>query len=241
MPIDAALLKTGIAPPAAVIRQTAEEVLKGGDFRLDSGVGEPEMPLWLDLLLGLFEKIEAAFYAVGALPVVLRVVIAVVLVAILAAIVWHTVTAILSVIGVERPGLESRRRETRPVSPEELEEAATRAADSGDLVTAVRRLYQAALCRIEIGRGKPWPRGLTDRDVLHRTARSPLHPPLSGFIATLERAWYADQPCTAADLEACRRHHGRIVEVVAAGVLEPSRRSHPSPTAVEFSADALSP
>ncbi|MEI8371022.1 MAG: DUF4129 domain-containing protein, partial [Planctomycetia bacterium] len=167
--------------------------------------------------------------------------IAVVLVAILAAIVWHTVTAILSVIGVERPGLESRRRETRPVSPEELEEAATRAADSGDLVTAVRRLYQAALRRIEIGRGKPWPRGLTDRDVLHRTARSPLHPPLSGFIDTLEQAWYADQPCTAADLEACRRHHGRIIEVVADGVLEPSRRSHPSPTAVEFSADALSP
>ena len=161
--------------------------------------------------------------------------------AILAAIVWQIVAALLSVIGVRRPALESRRREVRPASPEELEEASTRAADSGDLVTAVRRLYQSALRRIEIGRGKPWPRGLTDREVLHRTARSPLFPPLTGFIDTLELAWYADQPCTAADLEACRRHHGRIVEAIADGALEPSRRSDPLSTAAESSADALSP
>ena len=241
MPIDAASLTTAIAPPADVIRRTAGEVLRGGDFRIDRGGGEPKLPLWLDLLLGLLEKIEEAFAALQALPLVLRLVIAAVLMAILAAIVWQIVAALLSVIGVRRPALESRRREVRPASPEELEEASTRAADSGDLVTAVRRLYQSALRRIEIGRGKPWPRGLTDREVLHRTARSPLHPPLTGFIDTLERAWYADQPCTAADLEACRRHHRRIVEAIAGGAVESGRRSHPLSTAGESSADALSP
>ena len=47
MPIDAASLTTAIAPPADVIRRTAGEVLRGGDFRIDRGGGEPKLPLWL--------------------------------------------------------------------------------------------------------------------------------------------------------------------------------------------------
>ena len=225
MPIDAASLKTGIAPPAAVIRQTAEEVLKGGDFRLDRGVGEPEMPLWLDLLLGLFEKIEEAFYAVGALPLVLRIVIAVVLVAILAAIVWHTVTAILPATGEPggtRGGSDPGGRQRRPRhgGPSALSGGAAPHRDRPRQAMAAGSHRPR---RAPSHRPQP-PPSATER--LHRYTRAGLvcrpavHGGRSGGLP----------PASWPDHRGRRRRGPRA---------EPAKP--PSPTAVEFSADALSP
>lgn len=203
---------------AETIRRTATEVLAGPGFRLDSGVSDPEPSLLLELLFLFVEWIFNAFRFLQGLPAVLQFVIAAALVGILAILVWHIVATILSVCGPRRAALPAGQTRLPSVRPEDLEQSADAAARAGNLVTAVRYLFQAALRRIEIAAGTPWPRGLTDRELLARTTPSPLHAPLSGFVDTLERAWYGDQPCAPADLGACREHHGRIIEALASGV-----------------------
>jgi hypothetical protein len=206
------------AVDAETIRRTATEVLAGPGFRLHSGVSDPEPSLLLELLLRLVEWIVNAFRFFQGLPAALRFVIAAALVGILAIIVWHIAATILSVCGPRRATLPAGRTRLPAERPEDLEQSAEAAARAGNLVTAVRYLFRSALRRIEIAAGTPWPRGLTDRELLARTTPSPLHAPLSGFVDTLERAWYGDHPCGPADLAACRQHHGRIIEVLASGV-----------------------
>jgi len=238
-------------PPADAdtIRRAASEVLAGPGFRLDRGGGDPERSLLMELLLRVLAAIVDAFRFLQGLPIVLRLAVAAVLVAILAFIVWQIVVSILGLFGSRRAPLPTGRARAEPVRPEDLEAAADDAARAGDLVTAVRRLFLAALRRIEIA-SKPLPRGLTDREVLARTARSPLHAPLSGFVDTLERAWYGDRPCTPTDLESCREHHRRIVDLLASGAGGGFADGRVRPRSVtplaaenrtEATADALSP
>lgn len=247
-------MPTGTASPDAdAVRRVAAEVVAGPGFRLDRGGGDPERSLLMELLLRLIEAILDAFQFLQGLPLILRLVITATLVAILAIMVWHMVATILSLFGTRRAALPTVFTRTQSVRPEDLEQAADGAARAGQLVTAVRYLFQSALRRIEIAAGTPWPRGLTDREVLARTARSPVHAPLAGFVDTLELSWYGDRPCGPADLDTCRQHHGRIVEMLASGVktvgVTAGRRSYDSFTIAasdtaprkEASADALSP
>ena len=229
---------TAIAPPSAeAIHAAAAQVLAGPEFRLDRGAGEPITPWLTELVLWILGGIVAAFRFLQGLPLAVRLPVAAVLLAILTVVLWQLAATILALLGARRPGLSLARRDRAPLTPETLEADSARAAAAGDLVTAVRRLYQAALRRIELARGKPWPRGLTDREVLARHARGPLHAPLAGFVDTLERAWYGDRPCTPADLDACRGHHERIVALAA--TLRPSRATAHGGRTTEAATDAL--
>ena len=229
---------TASAPPSAeAIHSAAARMLGGPEFRLDRGAGEQVTPWLSELVLRIVRGIFDAFRFLQGLPLAARLLVAAGLLVILTVILWQIVATIISLFGARRPALSLAPRDRAPQTPDDLEAESARAAAAGDLVTAVRRLYQAALRRIELARGRPWPRGLTDREVLARHARGPLHAPLAGFVDTLERAWYGDRPCTPADLDACRGHHERIVALAA--TLRPRRPAADGDRTTEAPTDAL--
>jgi hypothetical protein len=207
MPADSPLLDP------ETIRQTAEQVLRRPDYRLDP---QPDSGLTvLGLLLRLFRWILTPFQwlldLLEGLPGWLRWPIAVGLAALLILLVFHIgYTIVRAVRGSGQKRALAAAVPRTPRDPAALERQAAEAVSRGDFITAIRLLFVACLLRLELAEKRAFRAGTTNREHLRRHQDSPAFEPLKLFVETIETRWYGRGACGLEDFEACNAAYARI-------------------------------
>jgi len=208
----------GTPPSAETIRARAAEVLARDGYDLEVHGRERS---WLrhlfdTLLDGLLAPLRWIYDLTEGLPGVFRWLIILALVGLLGLIVWHMLWTIMRAIQGDGGHLKSSAiGNRRQIDPEELEQEAEAAGRRGDYVTAVRRLFRAAVVRLERSEKRALRPGTTNRGLLRRYGDRPT---LGGALRLLadmvDRKWYGDEPCSEAEYAACRTAHRDVREVL---------------------------
>lgn len=202
----------GSSPPNPErIRTQAAEILARDDY--DLTVRGHEGTWFVDLLMKLLEWLlipfRWVFQMTEGLPEVFRWLIILAMIVLLGLLVWHMLASIIRAVRGETGRLQAvKAARRRAVDPEELEQEADAAGRQGDYVTAVRRLFRAAVLRLERSDKRPLRPGTTNRALLRRYGDRPtVGQALGLFVETIDRKWYGNEPCLEADYAACRLAH----------------------------------
>jgi hypothetical protein len=200
-------------PDPETIRRTAQQVLRGPAYQMDS---QPDSgPALLELMSRLFRWILTPFQwlldALAGLPGWLRWPIAVGLVALVILLLFHIGSTIVGAARGPRQkrGLAAALPRTSR-DPAALERQSAEAVSSGDFITAIRLLFMACLLRLELAEKRALRAGTTNREHLRRHRDSPVFEPLRLFVEIIETRWYGRGVCGLEDFEACRAAYARI-------------------------------
>ena len=101
-------------------------------------------------------------------------------------------------------------RLSRLTDPSQLESEALALAARSDYIGGVRLLFKACVRRIELAEKRPFRGGITNREILRRYLKQSWGGDLATLVQTIDFKWYGDEPCLAADFEACRRAHANV-------------------------------
>ena len=88
-----------------------------------------------------------------------------------------------------------------PPDAERCEAEAERAAAAGDYLTALRRLLQGAMLRLDRGEMR---RAATNRQYLRRFANTAAGAPLGRLVGLVDAKWYGREPCEPGEWDAAR-------------------------------------
>lgn len=206
-------------PPDELIRRKAAEVVSRPEYQLDAGLDPDARNLWLQILRWILTPFRWLFDALEGIPDALRWVIVVVISLIAVALIVHIVWSFVGAIREAPPSRFAFTSREKPITPEEIEQAAQQAESAGDFIGAVRYLFLACLLRIERAEEKPIRRGITNRELLKRYRTSPLFEPLRHFVEVIDTKWYGHDVCDPGDLHECRRQHSVVRDIA-------ERRAH---------------
>jgi hypothetical protein len=205
------LLAEPALPPAADIRQKADEVVSRSYYDLADTAGGDPVPLWMRMMRWLARPFEWLFKSMEGWPDWLRWLIVIVCIVLLIALVSHI--AYTLVRAIRGPVARVQRRYDPAhieIDPASLERDAEQAVRMGDYIGAVRLLFRAALRRIEVAEKKKLRPGFTNRELLRRYRSTALFGPLERFVETIDNKWYGGEPCLQEDYLVCRTEHARI-------------------------------
>ena len=201
-------------PSPETLREKAAEIVAGRDYRLDSGQSDNGwmFALMLEIIDWILVPFRWLFELTEGLPSFLRWMIVLGLAAIVVLLIGHIIYSIVSAVRgpkrVSAAGLEERRRR---IDPLELERLADEAARRADYVTAIRFLFRASVVRLELSDKKMNRPGTTNRELLRRYRNRPVvNDSLRQLVETIDRKWYGDEVCSAADYAVCQSAHGEV-------------------------------
>ena len=204
-------------PDPEVIRRTAAEVIQRPDYQLDKVGGDSSglVEMFLKLLWWMLTPFRWLFEALEWLPDPVRWLVVIGLVVIVVALITHIVyTIIVAIRGPQRRRSYAVDAAPIPLDPAILEKQALEAAARGEFIDAVRLLFRACLLYLERYEKRAFRRGTTNRDLLRRYNGTPVHPPMSRFVETIDLKWYGGGDCLQADYDACQvayRHIGTVI------------------------------
>jgi hypothetical protein len=213
--------KTALADD--VIRAKANEILARGDY--DLGARTPDNAWLFDLLIEILSwalaPFEWLFRLIEGWPIELRFVVILALLVVLGLLIAHIIRSIVTAMQTSKdrgflPGSAALDRETAAAR---FEQDAAAAQQRGDYITAVRLLFRAGVLRLEHAEKKSLRPGTTNRELLRRYRKQPsLVAALANLVDTIDRKWYGDEPCTAADCESCCAAHAAVSRLAREGL-----------------------
>jgi hypothetical protein len=203
-------------PPESQLREKLEEVLARPEFQ-HGPPGEPDLGAlkWLMIVIRwLSAPIRWLFEMTEGLPEFLRWIIVGGLLIALTGLMIHLGWTFFRVMR-GGPALTRKSRLTwgtdqQTLTVIQLENEATRNAESGAFIEAVRLLFRAMLMRLEEREGRRFRRGTTNRQHLRRYADSPIADSLSVLVQVIEQKWFGEGACVRADFETCQDAYSRI-------------------------------
>jgi Domain of unknown function (DUF4129) len=206
-------------PSPETLREKAAEIVAGRDYQLDSGQSDNSwtFALMLEIIDWILVPFRWLFELTEGLPSFLRWMIVLSLAALLMLLIGHIIYSIFSSVRgpkrVSAAGLDERRRRIDPV---ELERLADEAARRADYITAIRFLFRASVVRLELSEKKMNRPGTTNRELMRRYRNRPVvSDSLRQLVETIDRKWYGDEVCSAADYALCQSAHENVCHTLA--------------------------
>lgn len=204
-------------PSPEAIRTAALEVIRDPEYRL--AVSEIDATLSekiRSVFARIWEPFEAVLSALHDRSPVLYYLLAVFLIFLLALLIWHMLSAFRRSLDVSFSG-GGLPAPQGPASVSELETAAGLAAESGDYIAAVRRLFMAALFRLAETEKTAVLRAATNREYLSRYAGRTFMPSLKYLVDLIDFKYYGCEKCTSADYDSARIEYGKIKKRIGKG------------------------
>lgn len=211
----------GNRPGAERIQEVAREVISRPEYRLGSdGQEAPEVPLIIRIFLEFLRWTSETFKTLFDVSPILAWFLFIAMIAILAIIVVQFAFFIKSLLTREQRGTTRISSEASPSDPKVWEGLAEEAARAGDFLGAVRSLFMASVTHLERVQGKPFRRGMTNREVSRRFENTAVFEPIQTIVRILERTWFGFAPCFEGDYASVLASYEQLKQHLALQRLE---------------------
>lgn len=199
------------------IREATEKVLSSGDYLLEVEEN-PLAPFWQRVwryLLEFLEVIRQFFSFLHGLPLVIQWLVIGGLFLVLVLLTVHILYSMVRAMSSEKNqnevlGYRPEKRE----DPRVWEQQATKLAEMGNHIEAIRLLLRASLFRLEESFERPFRRSTTNREYLRKYRKLPVLDEIKLLVDTIDRKWYGEEDCEPQDYERCRQAHATIVDLI---------------------------
>ncbi len=212
-------MKQAAVPSPETLREKAAEIVAGPDYRLDSGQSDNSwlFALLMEIMDWILVPFRWLFALTEGLPGFLRWMIVLGLSAVMLLIIGHIIYSLaMAVRGPKRGARAASDERRRSIDPAELERLAGESALRADYITAIRFLFRASVIRLEHCEKKKNRPGTTNRELLRRYRNRPgMSDSLRHLVDAIDRKWYGDEVCSAADYAVCQSAHSEVCRTLA--------------------------